>query len=80
MTLYKMDKTLSLIHTEIHALRLLEGHKPSQFEIRVNKIISEAFQKECQECKERFEKSKTTKPLPTSSGFSIKGLLTGEEI
>jgi hypothetical protein len=42
-----------LIHTNIHALRMTSGYKPSAFEIKVSNIIIQRFKHSCKECLER---------------------------
>lgn len=46
------------IHTNIHALRLIKGYKPSDFEQKVGAIIVERFKNTCSECKSVSEKLK----------------------
>ena len=46
---------LDLMHTNIHALRLMKGYKPTDFELRINKIISGYYATTCAECKQRVE-------------------------
>ena len=47
------NKTLELIHTKIHALRMMPNYKPSTFEFELNQIIAEEFKDDCAECKEK---------------------------
>jgi len=54
-TIIKKVKFADRLHLEIHALRLLNGYKPTQFETRINAIVSEVFADECPECKERIQ-------------------------
>jgi len=46
-------ETLDSIHINLHALRLQIGYKPSAFEMKINKIISEQYAPVCKECAER---------------------------
>jgi len=46
-------EVLDSIHINIHALRLMKGYKPSDFEIRINRMIAERYASNCKECRER---------------------------
>jgi hypothetical protein len=63
---------LDSIHINIHALRLLKGYKPSDFEIRTNRLIAERYSSTCKECKDRVagHQAPTTQPTTQSSGSS----------
>jgi hypothetical protein len=50
---------LDSIHTNIHGLRMLSNYKPSEFEKRLSRIISEKYSPTCKECRERNEKLKS---------------------
>ena len=50
-------KTLDLIHTKIHALRMMK-YKPSRFEVELNNIIAQQYKDDCDECKAKIESDK----------------------
>lgn len=45
------EKALDSIHTNVHGLRLIQGYKPSAFEINTAKNITEMYKATCDECK-----------------------------
>lgn len=54
------DRTvLESIHTEIHALRLIQGYKPTPFEFKMASIIAERFSAKCNDCKLKLEQYKS---------------------
>ena len=63
------NKTLDLIHTKCHALRMMPKYNASIFEYEVNKIIAEEYQNVCAECKEKFERLKYAPTPDGKSGF-----------
>lgn len=55
------DRTvLESIHTEIHALRLIQGYKPTPFEFKMANIIAERFAVKCNDCRLKLEQYKVT--------------------
>lgn len=56
--LEKQNKDWELIHTNIHAVRMIKGYKPTDFERKVGAIIVEKFKDVCPECKEASERLK----------------------
>lgn len=44
------------IHVNLHAVRLINGYKPSEFEIKISKIITNRYKNHCEECKKAFER------------------------
>ncbi len=46
------------VHVNIHALRLNPKHKPSEFEMKISKLVLEKFKDSCLECKEVYERNK----------------------
>ena len=46
------------IHMEIHALRRIQGYKPSIAEMNISKFVIEHFKESCSECKEAEERIK----------------------
>ena len=47
-------KILDMIHLQIHALRFIQGYKPSEFEKWIAKIITDKYRTTCQECEDKF--------------------------
>lgn len=52
------QQTLDLLHTKIHALRMMPKYSPSRFEWELNQIIAEEYKDNCSECKERAQQMK----------------------
>lgn len=46
------SEILEKIHINIHAVRLIKGYKPSEFELRVSKLIVDKYKDHCDECRE----------------------------
>jgi len=67
------QKLLDSIHIEIHAIRLIDGYKPSKFEQKLNKLIAEEYSNNCKDCKERLDKLKNAKPNEKKSFFGNVG-------
>lgn len=42
------------LHVNIHALRLTQGYKPTQFEMKVSYLISVLYQDVCAECRDNL--------------------------
>lgn len=58
-----MNKNLDLIHTKVHAIRMTQNYKPSQFELDIAKIISEEYKNQCDECREKALQYKYNPPI-----------------
>ena len=54
----KDKKFTKNIHMEIHALRRIQGYKPSLAERNISKFVIEHFKDKCEECKEADERLK----------------------
>ena len=48
-------KVLDLIHTKIHALRMMPNYKPTLFEQEMNCIVADRYSKTCSECEKKAE-------------------------
>lgn len=66
---------LDLMHTNIHALRMIKGYKPSEFELRMNKLIAEHYASGCKECKERVDGHVTSQPASSNNNASDDGFM-----
>lgn len=71
------NRTLDTLHIHIHALRMQEKYQPTRFEWNMNKIISEAYASECEECKLKAEMLKYQQP-PEKTGF-LANLIGGKK-
>ena len=47
------SKILDLIHTNIHAIRMMPKYSPTEFEKKIGIMIIEKYQDKCAECKEQ---------------------------
>ena len=60
---------IDAVHLNIHAVRLLSGYKPTEFERRISKLVIERFSGTCIECKSVIERMKN---LPEQKTFFQK--------
>jgi hypothetical protein len=68
------DKQLAdAVHMNIHAVRLLTGYKPSEFEKKISRIVLERFSDSCDECKKINELLKANPPQQKQSIFKKIG-------
>jgi len=70
-----------LIHTNLHAVRMIKGYKPSNFEIQVAKIIVNKYKDVCVECKEAETRLKNSSEAGAKKGIGamFKEVLTGND-
>jgi hypothetical protein len=61
------EEILKKMHINLHAVRLIKGYKPSEFEVRISKLLLERFKNTCDECHEVAEK-----PIPEHKNFLHK--------
>ena len=54
----KEQEVLDTIHVNLHAIRLTQGYKPSQFEVKISYLITNLYQDKCSECKMILEQKK----------------------
>ncbi len=55
------------VHLNIHAVRLVSGYKPSEFEKRISKLVLEKYSGSCKECKSIEEQLKVSAANPKPS-------------
>jgi hypothetical protein len=70
-----------LIHTNIHALRMTKGYKPSQFEVKIANIIVQRYKSCCAECKQRADDIEKNPQKENKKGVKdmFMDVLTGNE-
>ena len=56
-------------HILIHSLRLINGYKPSNAEMKLSKIVIDRFREECSECRNREQEIKN---IPVKKGIMEK--------
>jgi hypothetical protein len=67
--LESQNKDWNALHTNIHAVRLIKGYKPSEMELRLGAIIVERFKNTCDECKKVSERVKTQSTETKKNSF-----------
>lgn len=68
----KFKDAMDLIHTNIHALRMIPGYKPTEFERRIAMMISDFYKDKCADCKEAEMRMKYAPATPQQQGVLDK--------
>lgn len=62
------------LHIEIHALRMIPNYKPSNFEIKISRMVAELYEADCKECKEKLIQYKYQPQSQQSQGGFLRNM------
>lgn len=68
----KYKEIVETLHSNVHAIRMIKGYKPSEMDIRTAKLISELYKDKCKDCDEAALRMKYAPSQPQEQGFLNK--------
>jgi len=61
------EEVLKRMHFILHSVRLIKGYRPTEFEVRISKLLVDYYKDSCDECREV-----SLKPVLESKNFFHK--------